>query len=209
MAFLFLIIVGIGIGWLVGLSQSPVIAGAIAVIMAASAALVGSLGKFPANASLSPRNSGISALLNPMPLAALVIGISLGAPVGLYGRNSGWFTPAIATSAPPNLEALVSRWEKLGVNRHEIAKRLLDRELPLKSAHGVYGQSEQPRTVPNGLVAASASECSNFRAAAKDRVLLELRGSSRPHLRKLANSLPDTGLELALLLLEVACPQGA
>jgi hypothetical protein len=208
MAFLFVLIVGIGIGWLVGLSETPVVAGAIAVTMAASAALVGSLGKYPQkSAVLTNGGARMSELLDPLPLAALVIGISVGAPIGLYARTSGWFLPAAAPATSPDLEAIVSRWEKLGLDRNEVAKRLLDRELPIRTTDRSHGEGEHARIVPSGLVVGSDDECAGFRAAAKDRVLFELRGSHRPHVRKLANSLPDTRAELALLLLEVACPQ--
>ena len=204
-------IIGISLGWLVGLSQSPVIAGVVTALVAAAAALVGALGGGPGEAaSESPSGlRGVVSMITPAPLAALMIGLAIGASAGLFARNAQLFSPK-----PPDrmkeTESLVARWEALGIERSVIVARLFERELPADKDDGA-GDSETPEqvAVPSGLVASGAAEeCAGFRRAGKDRILFELSSSNRPGVRSLANALannPDSA-RLGELMLEAVCP---
>lgn len=96
-----LLIIGLSIGWLAGLSVSPVIATILS-------SLVGIAGGIVAGArSLSRENSSGSspvslAQVDARPAALLVLGIALAAPLGILARTSGLFEPSekASSSAP-------------------------------------------------------------------------------------------------------------
>ena len=83
-------VTGLGIGWLVGLSISPVIAGVIASLLgiAGSAATVirGNLSGKLTIGSFDAR-----------PIAILVVGVAIGATMGIYARTHDILAPLTET----------------------------------------------------------------------------------------------------------------
>ncbi len=77
-----LLIAGLGIGWLAGLSLSRVISTVLAAVMSGVGGVVAGLAA--ADAPPRPR-------VNAWPAAALVLGIALGAPAGIVARSHNVF----------------------------------------------------------------------------------------------------------------------
>jgi hypothetical protein len=205
-------IIGVGLGWLVGLSQSPVIAGVVTALVAAAAALVGALGGPDiAGSDDTSRLQKVAKLISPAPLAALMIGLAVGAPLGLHARNHGFFSPSRADHMK-ELEDTVARWTAMGMARDVIVARLFEREFPARTDGNTDAGVSESGAVPSGLVASGAAEeCAGFRRAGKDQILLELRSSTRPAVRSLANALADTpdSARVGELMLEAVCPPGS
>ena len=88
-----LFLVGAGTGWLVGLSFSPVVGSVVGSILGLAGAVVAAAAGVP----LKDR-SPIGAV-RAEPLAALVVGIALLAPVGVIARDYGWFAPSVEEQA--------------------------------------------------------------------------------------------------------------
>lgn len=107
------LIIGASLGWLIGLSASPVTQGVLTAILAMVATLVAGL------AGLGDRAAGAMPLppISPWPLVALVLGMALLAPAGIAARERLWiFAPRDAqvlpasadTSRKPGIFALYS-----------------------------------------------------------------------------------------------------
>jgi hypothetical protein len=82
------LIMGVSIGWLMGLSVSETVASTVAALLA----LVGGIGASLITVSRKPDNP----VLNLWPMALLGLGIALGATAGLYTRTQAW----LASSDP-------------------------------------------------------------------------------------------------------------
>lgn len=116
---------GVGIGWLIGLSVSPVVSIVVTSVIGSAAAIVAVLGglqhdqKTTATVSNHPLTTGkISAL----PLTILVIGISIGAIFGILGRNQHWFGSPISSE--------IKMWSDQGIAKDEVFSRIFDRQYP-------------------------------------------------------------------------------
>jgi len=90
---------GLSIGWLGGLSESPV---ASSVLTAIVAAIVGAASTLlrPA-AGGQPAAAGLSTTSAPA-VAALVFGMAFGVPFGITVRAHGWLGPAPALQLSPD-----------------------------------------------------------------------------------------------------------
>jgi hypothetical protein len=152
---------GFGIGFLVGLSASPVVNALLAGILSLVAAVVGALcgiriekskpePKLGQDPDAENKDQGsqlewdtfpFAARVSPLPMAFLVIAIVAGSLVGLYARTHEWFaeTPA----------HLVKKWQKsTDLSPEDIARRLFD---------SMYGTAkpEAKSEEPNNLKAIS------------------------------------------------------
>lgn len=88
-----LLIVGLSIGWLAGLSVSPVIASILASVVGIAGGIVAGARSLSRDSS-SGSPSGSLTQLDARPAAALVLGIALAAPLGIVARTHGVFEPA-------------------------------------------------------------------------------------------------------------------
>jgi hypothetical protein len=152
---------GLGIGFLVGLSASPVVNGLLTGIVTLVAAVVGALcgvrlekskpeDKLAENPDDKNKDQGsrlewnafpFTARVSPAPMAFLVITIVAGSLLGLYARTHEWLaeTPA----------HLVKKWQKsTDLKPEEISRRLFD---------SIYGTAkvETKSEAPDNLKAIS------------------------------------------------------
>lgn len=109
-------IIGFGIGWLLGLSVSPVVSIVITSVAGVAAAVItvlsGLEGKLTGLIASSEQQISIPSKINPRPLAALIIGLFLGSIVGIQVRTH-------------NLLGIDT-----GLSEQEIARRLFENEHP-------------------------------------------------------------------------------
>src|SRR5437868_6089769 len=113
-----LLISGLSLGWLVGLSVSPVmhlIVGGVLTLVTAAVGASESLRSLQMrgeqNASSSPRQT-----YSAVPLALVLIGIAVGSSVGLFARSNDWFAPTV--------ERFSRRWNNTGFGGPYLAQRL-------------------------------------------------------------------------------------
>lgn len=95
-----LLVAGFGIGWLAGLSLSPVVATILATIMSAVGGVVAGL----ASAGNEPTRQAV----NAWPAAVLVLGVSLGSPTGIVARSHNLFGRAAVEGRQVEAEAAAS-----------------------------------------------------------------------------------------------------
>lgn len=147
-----LVLSGVGIGWLMGLSMSPILHIVVAGILTAVASVVSALSGFGAprsDATKAPVESGLKPTDGPdlsaarndqrrpatrivtvVPLASFVVGIVLGSSVGVYARSHDWLSP--------EPQAMVAKWRLTKLTDEQIANRLFDLTYP-----AVGGKSDQ------------------------------------------------------------------
>ena len=90
-----ILVAGLGIGWLSGLSVSPVIATVLTSLVGIAGGLVAGLraaSSNPGNTNAPDRPS----VINAIPAAVLILGIAVGAPLGIAARTYQIFEPADA-----------------------------------------------------------------------------------------------------------------
>jgi len=83
-------IAGLGIGWLTGLSLSPVVGTVLTSVLGAVAGAVAGLTVLDLE---KPKHT------NPWPVALLVIGIALGSPLGILARTHNTFGAVLSGTA--------------------------------------------------------------------------------------------------------------
>ena len=129
-----LLVSGFGLGWLVGLSVSPVVqtvlASLIALVVSLSTALAGLRTGDTQKEDEVSTNSSVNApprrnltwrlpdFLDPLPVMFMVVGLACGASVGVYGRANNWL------GARSNI--YVEEWKETGLSAKEITTRVFD-----------------------------------------------------------------------------------
>jgi hypothetical protein len=128
---------GLGLGWLVGLSVSPVIqiilASLVAIVVSISSALAGlhpsdsdreqdDSQEVQADKPRAHRSRRSFPFLDPLPIMSMVIGLACGASVGVYARTNDWL------GARNNI--LVEEWKETGLSAKDITTRVFDHLYP-------------------------------------------------------------------------------
>ncbi|MEZ4737411.1 MAG: hypothetical protein R3E79_60820 [Caldilineaceae bacterium] len=132
-----LVVTGFGIGWLAGLSVSPVVSivitsvtGSVATIIAA---LSGVKEEFLDTESSPATLRRLLRAVTPVPLAWLVGGLILGSIAGIGARNYNLLGPKPATA----LAQEVNKWTAYGLDEQVVARRLFEAQ------YGYRGLLEQ------------------------------------------------------------------
>ncbi|WP_428331620.1 hypothetical protein [Mucilaginibacter sp.] len=149
---------GLVIGWLAGLSLSPVIEvvlTSLISLLASSAALLVGMQKFGENEL--PEGKGIKSAL---PVFLLILGIGIGAPVGVIARTNMWFGRTV--------ENRISAFTDLGIPRDTALKYLKQYEIdqlkavPAPPKKAEAGKKDEPAArTPNdaGIYATRTDLC--------------------------------------------------
>jgi len=214
---------GTAIGWLVGLSASPIVHLVITSVLATSAAIVGALaGLEPPRAQDAEAKQPDHATsrfrkINPIPLALLLFGLMPGVALGLVARTHEWF------GADP--QRLVKQWSNVGIDKSKIAERLFDNLYPriVAKTNEVndkpYGKKTDKKedeadskitpSVHGGQLFANVppSECTLLMAALSPEDLRRtMKGSSVAQIREFERRCKDnSSLQAAVDIL--ICPQ--
>jgi hypothetical protein len=118
---------GLAIGWIAGLSVSPVVSSVMAALLAIGVAAVSALAGLRANspqpradeenANVRPSDSNV--IVDPIPVAAFTVFLALGASAGVYAKAHKLLGPR----APP-LAAVVKQWTSLGKDKKDVVDEL-------------------------------------------------------------------------------------
>lgn len=170
---------GFGIGWLIGLSASPVVSIVITSVVGSAAAVVAAMG------GLEHREGQ---KVSPWPVALLLLGLLLGSATGLRVRNENLLGQ--------NVKGEIERWHAAGLKMEDtdIAQRLFDISYPA----AITAADKAPVNAPSSastretlLFAVSYDECATFKALEGDELRTELGSSPNLSLRPLANLIGD------------------
>ena len=188
-----ILVAGLGIGILSGLSASPVIGAVITTIVAAAcgvtAALAGLSQSDGETQPPTPRRR-----VNSIPVMLLIIGVVVGAVGGVKVRTWNW----LGTS--PNQE--VQKWQKTGLSETELYRRIFDHEYPPASASPklsleVAEKGESPaQDATKGVLlsdaaAALIADCKNLKQSTPQDIQKRLLFSGDRKLTHYAASLKD------------------
>lgn len=120
-----LLIVGLGIGWLIGLSVSPVVSIVLTSVVGSAAAIAAVLSGIDDRSATAGNESGRSQRtygVNPLPLAVLIVGVVVGSVIGISARNRHWLGS--------DLSAEVSKWTRLGFPPETVERLILSSQYP-------------------------------------------------------------------------------
>ena len=173
-----LVIIGFGVGWLTGLSISPVVAALLSSIIGAVLVLAAVLSGFSYgdNASLIKNVSDIS----PVPFALLMVGIIAGTSSGIWVRTHnvlGVISVEKQDNSFTKLQAELTqlkkqedtgeqkkgKWQGLDIPLSDIAQRIIDKHYPKggaavnKSTATDSGKNKGIATNQGGLYSAKSS----------------------------------------------------
>src|SRR5688500_6295852 len=96
-----LLVTGAAIGWLMGLSVSPVVGIVLTSMLGASVTVIGVMAALPGDTALpGTRMRTTLGAVSPYPLLAIMVGIAAGSPLGSVARTGGWFGD-VARSGDP------------------------------------------------------------------------------------------------------------
>ena len=79
-----LLVIGSGIGWMVGLSESPIVVSVVASILAIATTIVAGINSTDRATNTNPHVASAAA-------AVLIFGIAAAATLGMYARTHDWF----------------------------------------------------------------------------------------------------------------------
>lgn len=118
---------GVSVGWLIGLSVSPIIhviiASLIALVVSITGALAGvNILKEDSAAEGEKSKPKTRVEVDPVPLMLMAIGIVAGSSFGVYARTNSWLGP--------NPSAFVEKWKDTELTKKEISRRLFDELYP-------------------------------------------------------------------------------
>ncbi len=130
-----LIVIGFGTGWLVGLSVTPVVSIIITSIVGVAATLLTVISGLKAwtpeseesETTDEPQKLNNSLNVTPIPIAIFIVGILLGSGLGVFARTHNWLGSQLFFE--------VKKWTDIGLDKKEVAQRLLDSEYPTSSMY--------------------------------------------------------------------------
>lgn len=199
-------IIGLGIGWMVGLAISPVVSIVLTSVMGTVAAIIAAASGLATTDATEPQGAPAQAsrwIVNPLPTAILIIGIFIGSLFGIRARNANWLgqTP----------QAEITRWRNAGleISDSEIVARLFAQEYPDAApaplaAASVPAASDRGGTVLFGV---EADECAGLLGISGELLREALRLSANEQLHQLPEII-NNDEELKQLIEEVLCAVG-
>ena len=183
-----LFITGTGIGWLVGLSVSPVISNVITVVVGSAAAIIA------AASGLEDKFIPLgSRSLDIFPLTMLIAGLVFGSYLGICTRTYDWLEPSISKE--------VRTWVSAGIPEEEVVRAMFNARF-----FSTDVTSNTTAFNEGVLFADSINECDSLRSKTGDELKRELATSTgNPKLRKLPEIIKDVDV-LKELVEQVLCP---
>jgi hypothetical protein len=212
-----LVATGFGIGWLAGLSVSPVVSIVLTSLTASAATIIAALSGVKEELLDAKQSSTVlkqlAKAVTPVPLAVLTIGLLVGTSVGLWVRTHNWLSPDQPVPLPPvTLKEEIQQWVDLGMDEQEVVAKYF--------ASRVNASSPAPTTVvPTPAVQASVlfatasqEECAGWQnLIAKERyddLATEMATSAVKPFRQLPVIVTDRA-QLAAIVEEVLCVASA
>ncbi|MBX3016218.1 MAG: hypothetical protein KF832_32155 [Caldilineaceae bacterium] len=200
-----LMVTGFGIGWLAGLSVSPVISIVITSITGSVATIIAALSG--AKEELLDKDATPTTLkrllqaVTPMPLAWLVAGLIVGSGTGIWMRTHNWLSPNPPEPPPAlSLQEEVTQWEALGLPREDVVRglfeqRILSKDNKTQSANTTSGILQASSTSPRDTVlfTISQNECTEMIERSKSDTEPSFRRylSVKPHWQQLEMAITD------------------
>jgi len=190
--YLSLLLTGGGIGWLAGLSVSPVVSIIMTSVTGAAAAVVATMSGVDGQAADSGEVASsklllLQALVDPLPLACLVVGLVVGSYYGVMARTHDWLEPDIA--------AEVEKWAQAGLPAEEVAQVLFQKRYQVSGTPAAEGEPAVVAANEGVLFGIGVDECTSLLGKTDVELKQELYSATNVGLR----SLPDIVTDPAML----------
>ena len=147
----------VGLGWLMGMTISPIMQGVITALLAfavASAQVLAALRRDAGETTQAAHGP-------PHGLAVLLLGIAAGAAIGIVTRTHEWLAPSV--------DQRMAAWKATGYDSQMIARRLFDARYPVPTAGAKNGEgSSRPPADQAVLFDVTADQCADWRRASQD-----------------------------------------
>ena len=211
-------LLGISIGWITGLSQTPIITVVLGSILSTLAAILGSLGsltikKEKTDKEIERIDTAGAQYARIMPIALIVIGMAVSAPIGVYIRH----TQVLGTNQQKEMERAIENekkyydeqiayWsDKTKVKPEEIAQGILNHRIKLLSEiTPETGKGSAGKGVGVGLFGYSRTNCERLLPAAP-KMLRPMMLTTDGYFKKMANAFDDE--KILRKIVEVSCEQ--
>lgn len=192
---------GAAIGWLAGLSVSPVIQVTITSLLTVLVSLTSALASINPSGTVAseanrPRWRNLS-LVSPAPVALLVVALACGASLGAYARSNDW----LGASA----HRIAEEWKETGLSRTEILLRVFNQRYPGLSSQPGAAPALQVTSRQGVLFSVPVEECARFRGAQGEDLRREMLSGSSERVARFAKQCktPDC---LRVAVEELLCP---
>ncbi len=190
--FASLLFVGFGVGWLLGLSTSPVVHIVISAVTGAIAAVVAAMSGVQGRAQWS---------VSPVPTAILVAGVLIGSLLGMKARIDDWLGRDVGIDMGREADAWIQAG--LPLDRGTIVHRLFESQYPPPGSDAAPQPAPAPE-IRTGLFGVSSDECRRMRGLMDDALRREVRVLTDERARRLAEIVPDAEV-LQQIIEEVLC----
>ena len=123
-----LLVSGLSVGWLMGLSVSPVIqtilTSLLTIVIGITSALAGIsfVQTQDSNSDGTPAKRRPRVIFDPLPIMGLALGIATGSALGVYARTNNWLGP--------KKNSFYEEWQDTGLAKEEITRRVFDSLYP-------------------------------------------------------------------------------
>ena len=154
-----LLISGLSVGWLMGLSVSPVIqtilTSLLTIVIGITSALAGiSLVQTQdSNADGTPAKRRPRVIFDPLPIMGLALGIAMGSALGVYARTNNWLGP--------KKNSFYEEWQDTGLTKEEVTRRVFDSLYPPTPDENKQESSSNISANTNSSLSNKSSENSN------------------------------------------------
>lgn len=214
-----LVVTGFGIGWLAGLSVSPVVSIVITTLTGSVATIIAALSGVKEeflNSESSPATlRRLLRNVTPVPLAWLVAGLLVGTVMGIAVRTNNWLSPT-PPSPPPtlSLKEEIQQWVDLGLDQQDVVNKYFASRVNLPPPAPSPVLSNQAPSATDSVLFATASpdECVAWQnlitKGSYTALATEVASSKVIPFRQLPTIITDT-VKLATIVGEVLCVDSA
>lgn len=213
------VISGLAVGWLIGLSVSPILQTVLTSLLAVIAGVTSVLAGLSSDKDADGSPPTGKYQINPAPVMFLVLGVAVGASCGVYARTNLWLGADAKTLA-----------QRTGLKEEQINRRIFDLLYPtaVSKAETSEPGAEKPKSdekkppsatggtslsasAVSGLYGEiTASECEQLRSLRGERLLIELQAQPDLRVRAFAKRAIEEKIDPKLITLvveEVICPK--
>jgi hypothetical protein len=173
-----LLVAGFCVGWLAGMSISPFAQTLLTSLTTITIAVTAGLAGVQLKGTDAQSATSRTIVLNAVPLALAVVGLTCGSGIGIYARSNEWL------AGDP--EILIRKWKGAGVDDAELRKRILERWFPTSAP------IERSKSIEGFLfAAASLAECTSWKTATDEDLRGQLGAAADPQIRAFAKEIGD------------------
>ncbi len=164
---LYLLLSGMGVGWLAGLSVSPIIHIILTSLMAAVVSVTSALAGLNSGKveevepsedesnHLQPetRKPKFQVQVNPLPVTCMIVGLAIGSSAGVFVRTNNWLGPRSNT--------ITEEWKDTELSKKEIARRVFDNLYPPSSITSSPPEAPGDKKIEQGVTTGQKVEPAN------------------------------------------------